>query len=123
MSEKTPKPPLRIVGDPSATPPSPASTFAEAGARLWRDVQSEFDVSDIAGRTLLEQACRAADRAESLAMRISEDGALLRTKTGMRAHPLLAPELAARSFIVKTLLRLGINYEPVHLKFGRPPGA
>jgi hypothetical protein len=122
MNEKPLSPTLRVVGQPDATSASPSMTMGEAGQRLWRAVQAEFDVSDVAGRELLGQACRAADRAESLAEQISVDGEAIRTKTGLWAHPLLAPELAARSFVVKTLLRLGINYEPLRLGVGRPPG-
>jgi hypothetical protein len=48
MTEKPPKTTLRVVGDPGATPPSPSSTFGEAGQRLWSAVQAEFDVSDVA---------------------------------------------------------------------------
>jgi hypothetical protein len=121
MTEKSPETTLR-VGDAGAIPALPSSTFGEAGQRLWSAVQAEFDVSDVAGRELLGQACRAADRAESLAARISIDGEVIRTKTGLRAHPALPAELAARGFVVKTLLRLGINYEPLRLGPGRPPG-
>jgi hypothetical protein len=122
MSEKPPKTPLRIVGHPDATLPSPSVTLGDAGQRLWSAVQTEFDVSDVAGRELLGQACRAADRAESLAARISSDGEVIRTKTGLRAHPALPAELAARSFVVKVLVKLGINYEPLRVGVGRPPG-
>jgi hypothetical protein len=122
MSEKPPKTTLHVVGEPGATQPSPPSTFGEAGQRLWNAVQAEFDVSDVAGRELLGKTCRAADRAESLAARILLDGEVIRTKSGLRAHPALPAELAARSFVVKTLLRLGINFEPLRLGPGRPSG-
>lgn len=97
-------------------------SLGEAGKGLWDRVQREFDVSDVCGRELLGQACRAADRAESLAQRIAEDGETILTKAGLKAHPALAGELAARSFVVRTLIKLGINWEPVHRSIGRPPG-
>jgi hypothetical protein len=39
---------------------------------------------------------------------------------GPRDHPLLKHELAARSFVVRTLQRLGLNMEAVK-PTGRPP--
>lgn len=122
MTENSSKTPLRIVGGPHATPIAPPFSLGEAGTRLWDSVQSEFDVSDVAGRELLGQACAAADRAESLAALIAQDGEVIRTKTGLKAHPALPGEMAARGFVVKTLLRLGINFEPLRVGVGRPPG-
>ena len=47
---------------------------------------------------------------------------VLRTKSGIREHPALRCELASRSFCVRTLARLGLDYEPVKA-VGRPPSA
>jgi hypothetical protein len=44
---------------------------------------------------------------------------MIRTKTGLKAHPALRDELAARAFIVRTLERLGITIEAVK-RVGRP---
>jgi hypothetical protein len=122
MREKSPQPSLRLVVAPGATSPPPALNLGEAGQRLWTAVQAEFAVDDVAGREILGQCCKAADRAEALAARISADGEIVRTKAGLKAHPALSAELAARGFVVKSLVRLGINYEPVRLGVGRPPG-
>ena len=100
----------------------PPSTLGEAGRRLWNEVQREFNVEDVCGRELLAQACGAADRVESLRTQIAIDGETIRTKTGMRAHPLLMPELGVGAFITKTLIRLGINFEPLRSSVGRPAG-
>jgi len=66
------------------------------------------------------QACLAADRVDELAAIIDQDGARVVTKTGLRDHPCLKHELAARAFIVKTLQRLGVTNEPLK-SIGRPP--
>ena len=78
-----------------------------------------YHVEDVGGIELLAQACAAADRAESLAEKISEDGETVRGKNGIRAHPCLKDELAARSFVCRTLARLGITTESVK-PMGRP---
>ena len=74
------------------------------------------------GIELLAQACAATDRVEALAAQINEDGEVIRTKGGLRVHPAIKDELALRSFIARTLQRLGLNLETVK-PVGRPGGA
>jgi hypothetical protein len=66
------------------------------------------------------QACLAADRTAALAARIDADGETIHTKMGLKAHPCLKDELAARAFICRTLQRLGITDEIIR-PIGRPP--
>jgi hypothetical protein len=93
------------------------------GRNLWDRVLSEYDVIDVAGRELLTLACQALDRAEALREAIDRDGELLMSRTGsLREHPGIKPELANRSFVVKTLGKLGLDLEPVRAAGpGRPP--
>ena len=111
---------LKLVdpNDPASaiTPPRP---FGEHGQRLWLGTLKEYDIADIGGREMLAQACAALDRAEELREQIDRDGAVIRTKTGMRDHPALKHELASRAFVVRTLHRLGLDVEPVG-RIGRP---
>lgn len=122
MSEKPPKTPLRIVDDPGTISTAPPASLGEAGQRLWQAVTNEFAIDDVGGRELLRQASECADRLASLTARIQADGEVVRNKNGLRAHPLLAAEIAARSFICRTLQRLGLDLEPLRLGPGRPPG-
>jgi len=69
----------------------------------------------------LAQACSALDRAEECAGHIASDGVVIRGKTGLKEHPLLKHEIAARSFVVRTLSRLGLDVEAIK-PMGRPPG-
>lgn len=114
---------LQVVsGDPLAhVVPSPAGLETH-GRALWDSVTAEYDISDAGGVAMLTQACRALDRAESCREQIDCDGELIRTVNGPREHPLLKAEIAARSFVVRTLARLGLMFEPVRLTPGRPPG-
>jgi hypothetical protein len=41
---------------------------------------------------------------------------------GVRDHPLLKHELAARSFVTRALHRLNLDVEPTRDGPGRPPG-
>ena len=101
--------PLTVVGGPSVPP----RKLGEAGLSLWNRVQAEYQITDVGGVELLTQACLARDRAEALAAVIEADGERIITKTGIKDHPCLKHELAARSFIVRTLQRLGVTDEVI----------
>jgi len=114
-------PALKLVPPDVTTSPAP-SALGEAGGNLWRSITSEYQITDSGGIAMLEQACLAADRAKECCDIIAADGAVISTKHGLKDHPLLRHELAARSFVVRTLARLGLDVEPVRPTVGRPPG-
>ena len=87
--------------NPLAPPPS----LGEAGAKLWRDIHSDFEITDAGGLAMLAQICAATDRVAEYVSTIAPDGPTIRTKTGLKDHPLLRHELAAQSFIVRLLHR------------------
>jgi hypothetical protein len=112
------KPKLTLVA-PASTGQRPPRSLGRHGLKLWNAVTTAYHVEDVGGIELLAQACAAADRAEALAAIIDEDGEAIKGKNGLRAHPCLKDELAARSFVVRTLARLGITTESVK-SVGRP---
>lgn len=114
---KNPK--LTVVGKAPSTAQQPPRKLGEHGLSLWNDVTGTYHIEDVGGIELLAQACAACDRAEALAAIIAEDGETIKGKNGLRAHPCLKDELAARSFVVRTLSRLGITTESVK-PMGRP---
>ena len=120
MAKKSQSPPLTLV-DPTTTAISPPRKLGHHGLNLWNAIQNEYAIDDPGGIEMLAQACTATDRAEELAEQIGRDGAVLQTRNGPRRHPALRDELAYRSFITKTLERLGLNLEPV-ARPGRPAG-
>jgi hypothetical protein len=107
------KPALSVVNLPP-TGPEPPSNLGPAGTDFWRSIMDEYDISDAGGLRLLEQAALAYDRAERLRVEIDATGEIIHGRNGMREHPGLRGELAARSFICRTLQRLGINLEALH---------
>ena len=119
---KTRKPP-HVVTDLDGTGPQPSRKLGEHGMALWSRIISEYVVDDCAGIELLTQAAQACDRAEALAAHIAKDGEIVRTPNGIKAHPAIKEELACRGFIVRTLQKLGLNYEPLRAGPGRPPGS
>jgi hypothetical protein len=56
---------------------------------------------------------KALHRAEALAAAVVRDGEIVRTPMGARLHPAVKEELAARSFVCRTLQKLGLNFEPL----------
>jgi len=92
------------------------------GGQLWKTVMNEYQIDDAGGVEMLASACQALDRAERCREAIDDDGVMIRIKGGHREHPLLKHELAARSFVVRTLQRLGLNLEAIRSP-GRPPSA
>lgn len=99
------------------TPPRP---LGKHGLGLWEAVQAEYAVEDAGGVELLAQACAALDRAEDCRSEIEKDGSVIRSKAGLRDHPLLKHELANRAFITRAIGRLGLDVEAVR-NIGRPP--
>jgi hypothetical protein len=116
--EKPPKP-LAVVPERRPTSPQPPRKLGEPGLTLWTSIQREYRITDVGGIELLLQCCHAVDRMKELTDQIDADGPTIRSKAGLRSHPLLKEELAIRGFVVRTLARLGISEEikPV----GRPP--
>ncbi len=113
-------PKLTVVGT-AETWAKPSRKLGQHGANLWKAVMTEYQIVDSGGIEMLTAACQQLDRAESLREQIDNDGEILRSKAGPREHPGLKHELAARSFVVRTLHRLGLDLEAVR-PIGRPPG-
>jgi hypothetical protein len=113
------KKPLSVVplDTDGIQPPRP---LGQAGRSLWDRVQKEYDVSDVAGVEMLTILGEASDRISTLRAQIDADGEVIRYRGTIRAHPALRDELANRAFVIRTLQKLGLNYEPVKAH-GRPP--
>ena len=117
-----PKKPALSVVNLVRKVPEPPPELGEHGGNLWRSVMEQYDIVDAGGWETLRQACLACDRAEACRKLIDEDGEMIRTKTGVRSHPLLRDEIQNRSFVVKAIQRLGLDLEPIK-SIGRPPGS
>ena len=110
---------LKVV---QTTYPKPPANLGPTGKSLWTDITEAYDLGDRASQETLFQACAAADRAAELADRINRDGLMITTRNGaVRDNPLLRAEIAARSFVVRSLAKLGLDLEPTRHGRGRPP--
>lgn len=110
---------LTLVDPNAPTVLSPPATLGETGSKLWQSIMSEYRIEDSGGREMLKQICEAADSVAEFSAIIAHDGAVVRTKHGPKDHPLVKHALAARSFVVRSLHRLGLDVEPIR-SIGRP---
>jgi hypothetical protein len=111
-----------ITGTSPASDSNPMTPqLGEHGAALWRRVTSEYDLSDAGGYEMLKQACEASDDLARYSEILERDGPMIQTRAGPREHPMVKHQMIARAFIVRTLSRLGLNYEPLKAP-GRPSG-
>jgi Phage terminase, small subunit len=98
----------------------PTRNLSKHGRALWDRVKSEYDICDSGGVEMLMQACEAQDRIAKVRQEIDEDGEVIRARGQVKEHPALKIELSLRSFVVRTLARLGLNFEPIRSTAGRP---
>jgi hypothetical protein len=119
--KKTPT--LTVVDPPSKPNPfAPPATLGEAGRKLWQDLHRDFVLEDSGAHTMLLEICSAMDNLADYDEEIGRDGVTIRTKSGVREHPLLKHRLATQSFVVRSLHRLGLDIVPARHEIGRPAG-
>jgi hypothetical protein len=118
------KPPtLTLIGpEPTSNPLAAPASLGKAGAELWRSINRDFIIEDSGGREMLLRICQTADTLASYDEQIERDGPMVRTASGPHEHPLLKHQLAARSFIVRSLHRLNLDVVPARHEIGRPAG-
>jgi hypothetical protein len=118
------KPPALTVIDASSTPNSlaPPPSLGEAGRKLWQAIHRDYIIEDAGGHEMLLRICQTADTLASYDEQIARDGPTIRSASGIREHPLLKHQLAARSFIVRALHRLNLDVIPPRHEIGRPAG-
>jgi P27 family predicted phage terminase small subunit len=107
-----------VTGDSSVT--KPPRKLGRHGSQLWRSIMREYVLDDAADLETLALACEQLDRAQECREQIDRDGLMIRSKHGPKDHPLLKAELAARSYVSRTLQRLGLGAEATK-PVGRPP--
>ncbi|MDA9521478.1 hypothetical protein XI06_14235 [Bradyrhizobium sp. CCBAU 11434] len=89
--------------------------------KLWQSLLADFVIDDAGGREMLTRICEAADSLAEYDAEIARDGTTIKTRNGLKDHPLLKHRLATQSFIVRSLHRLGLDIEPTRNTVGRPP--
>src|SRR5262245_15557404 len=111
------KPNLRIVKPNSKTTsriPEPPCKLGDAGRKLWNRILGEYDIDDTAGLQVLALAAQSLDRAENLSAAIKRDGETVQLRNGnIVVHSGIKLELACRSYVMRSLQKLGVLSEPL----------
>jgi P27 family predicted phage terminase small subunit len=90
---------------------------------LWKEILTEYQISDAAGIRILRVALEAFDRAQSARVSIDKIGLLVKDKFGqIKPHPLLPIERDSRAAFLSGLKALNLDIEPLQDGPGRPPG-
>ena len=104
-------------------PASPPKTLSAEARKWWRDVMQEYEITDPAGRLLLQTSLEAFDRMRGAQQAISDDGLMLRDRFEQpKAHPMVVIERDARSAMLTALKAMNLDIEPLRDAPGRPPG-
>jgi len=98
----------------------PPRKLGRHGTQLWKNILRGYVIDDVADIETLALACEQLDRAQECREQIDADGVVIRTKHGLKDHPLLKIELAARSYVSRAMQRLGLGTE-LGRSAGRPP--
>jgi Phage terminase, small subunit len=120
MARNRDKPDLTLVS-PDATGIAPLRNLGKHGRSLWDAIMAEFGIADRCGIELLMQAAEQLDEIEGLSEEIERDGRVIRTRSGVRAHPAIRDVRQGRAVLAKLLKELGVSTEAVK-NVGRPPG-
>src|SRR5262245_45368976 len=122
--KKPRKPTLKLVGTNPSAPPvnafQPPPNLGTSGANCWKRIMNQYEILDAGGLELLSQLCLALDDLDSTSATIERDGLLVRGRNGLKENPLLRHQLGLRSFISRTIARLGLDVEPIRPTSGRP---
>src|SRR5262245_60704568 len=111
---------LRVVNSTSeATGLSAPAALGAAGRQVWTDIMADYQIQDIGGLIMLEEICRARDTIAECDAAIKRDGSTIRTKSGLKEHPMQKVKLSAQALMIRTVQRLGLDAEPIKA-VGRP---
>lgn len=103
-------------------PPVPPGLSPEA-RRFFRDVSTEYAVTDPGGLRLLRTASEALDLMRAAQAVVARDGLTTTDRYGaVRAHPMLAVVRDSRTAMLAAIRQMGLDIEPLQPGPGRPPG-
>src|SRR6516165_10713092 len=107
------KKPRLSLFEPGAAAAEPPASLGVDGRAFWTRLLAASYFADLSGQEFLAQMASTMDTIALLQDEIDRNGAVLRTRDGYKANPATKDLLAARAFLVRTMLRLGLSYEAV----------
>ena len=96
--------------------------LSKEAAKLKRAILKEYDISDEAGKAILDTAMEAFDAMHKAQEVVDVQGLTVAGDRGqIKAHPLLAVIRDSRAQFLMALKHLNLDIEPLK-GIGRPPG-
>jgi phage terminase small subunit len=108
----------------SLKPASPPAHLLKHGAALWREMVTEYGISDPAGLALLATAGECLDRMRAAQKAIKQHGEIVVDRYGApKLNPACNLEKDARNGMMAAFRALNLDLEPLRDGPGRPtPG-
>ena len=101
----------------------PPAHLSKESKAIWKNILSEYEISDSGGLSILKSALEAYDRCEQARASIAKTGPIFKDRWGQpRPHPLLSTERDSRAAFLSGLKALNLSIEPLRDKAGRPGG-
>ena len=90
------------------TKSKPPSHLSNAAKKLWRDMATAYRIADVAGLHLLDEMCRAYDRALKAEEILDREGPTIKDRFGIaKPHPATASYRDAKGIQLRCLKMLG----------------
>ena len=103
--------------------PKAPSHLSDEATGWWEELAKEFDVSDPAGRLLLQTALESFDQMRRDQAVVDKEGSTVTDRWGQKkGHPLISSIRDARSQMLMALKQLNLDVVPTQDGPGRPPG-
>lgn len=97
--------------------------LSEPAKTWWRRIVNDYEITDAAGRLLVETALQAFDRMHEARELITKHGAVTKDRFGqLRPNPATVIERDSRAAMLHALKQLNLDLEPLRDGPGRPPG-
>ena len=92
------------------------------GRKLYRDLVTEYGITDAAGLALVTTAAECLDRMRAAQAAIAEHGEVVTDRYGqVKVNPAAVLEKDSRAGMLSSLKALNLDLEPLK-EIGRPPG-
>lgn len=104
--------------------PKPPKQLSAEAKKLWTKILDEYEISDIAGLSVLRTALEAFDSMRAAQKKIKDTGLLITDRWNQeKINPACAVERDSRAQFLQTLKMLNLDFfEPVRDSVGRPGG-
>jgi P27 family predicted phage terminase small subunit len=90
----------------------PASLSPES-KRLWTSIMEDFEISDSAGRLLLQTALEALDDMRAAQLILSQEGPIITDRLGgKKQHPVTLVIRDCRNLMLRCLKQLNLDIAP-----------